>query len=81
MVFSFQKVKLYSNLNNPMLPYKEENCKWERELHSMHLCAHSHTYANETILPSMEKYAYPSPTSSVVGKCLNESMKKKNQKD
>lgn len=42
---------------------------------------HSHTYVNETVFPSMEKkHAYPSPTSSVVGKCLNESMKTKNQK-
>lgn len=26
-----------------------------------------------------KKYAYPSPTSSIVGKCLNESMKKKSK--
>lgn len=35
----------------------------------------THKYVNGTVFPSMEKYAYLSSISSLVGKCFNASMK------
>lgn len=38
----------------------------------------AHKYVNDTVFPSMEKYAYLNSISSKVGKCFNESMKDSN---